>query len=59
MYRYTSLDGMDDTHPNPALLISAKEGIASAVSLDQKYLPAFMLGDESLERMGRTRTANL
>jgi len=43
--RYTSLDGVADTHPNPALLMKAG---------GRDYLPACMLSDEALERAGRT-----
>ena len=44
--RYTSLDGRNDTHQNPALQKTDKGGGSG-------YLPAYMLGDGSLERAGR------
>jgi hypothetical protein len=64
---YSSLDGMEDTHPNPSLLSTTSsdpsEAQLSANSSHAKspsYLPAYMLEDEALERMGRTNhTANL
>ncbi len=40
---YTSLGGLEDTVPNPALLIAEKG----------TYLPAYMLIDETKERDGR------
>ena len=59
--RYTSLDGMHDTHPNPSLLVAASggpNGITPTMALGsaegRSYLPAYMLYDEGLERAGRT-----
>ena len=58
--RYTSLDGMHDTHPNPSLLVttdSRTNGITLTAlgSVEgRSYLPAYMLYDEGLERAGRT-----
>ena len=47
VHRYTSLDGRNGTHQNPALETSDKEGGGS------RYLPAHMLSDGALERAGR------
>lgn len=45
---------MLDTHQNPALLV--KSPAEASESRDGKnYLPAYMLGDEGLERAGRTQ----
>ena len=58
--RYTSLDGMHDTHPNPSLLVTTDNrtnGITQTVlgsAEGRSYLPAYMLYDEGLERAGRT-----
>ncbi|XP_064383362.1 FAD synthase-like isoform X2 [Halichondria panicea] len=49
---YTSLDGVQDTLPNPALLINNPKALNSDLC---DYLPAYMLSDEGLERAGRTR----
>lgn len=48
---YTSLDGMEDTFPNPALLLMGGQ--------TKSYLPAHTLKDEGLERAGRTSKACL
>ena len=60
---YTSLGKTTDTHPNPALLVepvvttsaSATRATATttATATAKTYLPAYMLGDWSLERAGR------
>ncbi|KAI8049726.1 hypothetical protein BDF22DRAFT_698394 [Syncephalis plumigaleata] len=44
-YGFTSLDGINNTHRNPALLKST--------TLEEGYHPAWMLTDESKERCGR------
>ncbi len=56
LYRYTSLDGVADTYPNPALLIPSPScaGDQTARPPAGAYLPACMLGDQQLERAGRT-----
>jgi hypothetical protein len=43
--RFTSLDGINNTHRNPALL--------KATTPEEGYHPAWMLTDESKERCGR------
>jgi len=43
---YTSLGNPDNTIPNPALAFLAENG-------DEKFKPAYMLDDPSLERQGR------
>ncbi|KAI9675923.1 MAG: 3'-phosphoadenosine 5'-phosphosulfate sulfotransferase [Trizodia sp. TS-e1964] len=49
---YTSLGGMRDTHPNPALLVKAA-GKGGEETEGEKYLPAYELVDEAAERLGR------
>ena len=44
---YTSLGNPDNTKPNPALSFKTDSG-------DEKYHPAYMLEDASLERQGRS-----
>jgi len=44
---YTSLGNPDNTRPNPALSFKTDSG-------DEKYHPAYMLEDASLERQGRS-----
>jgi FAD synthetase len=53
---YTSLGGMTDTNPNPALLISAN-GLSDGSSgkTEAKYRPAYELKDDLEERLGRDR----
>ncbi|XP_054285492.1 FAD synthase-like [Macrosteles quadrilineatus] len=43
---YTSLGNKDNTRPNPSLLYTDSDG-------SQKYQPAWMLSDDSVERNGR------
>ncbi|KAL8854365.1 MAG: hypothetical protein Q9221_000852 [Calogaya cf. arnoldii] len=46
---YTSLGGMNDTHPNPALRVEGEEGPNGEV----KYRPAYELEEDREERLGR------
>ena len=51
-----------DTRPNPALLIkSASKEEVNCVKevVAKKYLAAYMLTDEGLERAGRTQRTNM
>lgn len=41
---YTSLGGVGDTHPNPALKVEGKEGV---------FKPAYELVEDEEERLGR------
>ena len=63
IYRYTSLDGIKDTFPNPALLLKNSENVDekthsttnSKTNTDKcSYLAAYMLTNEGLERAGRS-----
>ena len=55
-FRYTSLDGKEDTRPNPALLVTSPSigDSTDKAKGGSKYLPAYMLSDSGLERAGRT-----
>ncbi|CAM9334039.1 unnamed protein product [Chrysoparadoxa australica] len=56
---FTSLGGVHDTHPNPALRLADHDeatdgaGGRARLALIPRYLPAYMLSDWSLERAGR------
>ncbi|KAI0109745.1 adenine nucleotide alpha hydrolases-like protein [Daldinia grandis] len=50
---YTSLGGIDDTHPNPALKEDGK-GFSSKVD-GQHFRPAYELTEDREERLGRDR----
>lgn len=51
---YSSLDGMDDTHPNSHLAVSIATVVGGKPGVTRSYLPAYMLANEEHERAGRT-----
>ena len=54
---YTSLGGMTDTHPNPALAVKEADddGMQGRWGGEGKFRPAYELVEDGEERLGRDR----